>query len=116
MPVIEVPSFHVSVVLPVGFKDTFGRVSHVAEVRAVTREDELSIGMAREYEQHPNDAVYKLLLLARCVTRLGELTPVTLSDIQQLHDRDIRALELALYTLTYGSDAPAAEDGGAPGV
>ena len=77
--------------------------------------DEMYIGMSREYNEHPNDMVYKLLILGRCVTRLGDNTAVTLHDIQQLHARDIRALEVAVYTITYGTDALPAEDEGPPG-
>lgn len=109
---VEVPVYRLTVELPVGFKDRSGAVSRVAEVRAVTGVDEMHIGMSREYNEHPNDMVYKLLLLGRCVTRLGDFAQVTLADIQRLHARDIRALEVAVYTLTYGSDAlPPEEDG-----
>lgn len=108
---VEIPEYRLTVELPVGVKDRRGAVSRVAEVRAVTRADETYIGMSREYNEHPNDMVYKQLLLARCVTRLGDFAQVTLADIQQLHARDIRALEFAVYTLTYGSDALPEEDG-----
>ena len=115
MPEFEIPSYRMTVELPVGFKDRNGLHQRVAEVRAVTGADELYIGMSREYNEHPNDMVYKLLLLGRCVSRLGDNIIVTLSDVQKLHARDIRALELAVYTLTYGSDALPEEDPGSPG-
>lgn len=100
-----------TVELPIGIKNGDGTVDRMAEVRAVTAPDEMYVGMSREYNEHPNDMVYKLLLLARCVIRLGDRTQVSLSDIQTLHARDIRALELAVYDLTYGSDALPPEDG-----
>ena len=76
-----------------------------AEVRAVTGGDELFIGMSPEYNKHSNDFVYKTLLLSRCVTRIGEKTMITLTDIRKLHARDVRVLEQAVYRLTYGEDA-----------
>jgi len=115
MTMIEIPTYRMTCELPVGFKDRDGKLYKTAEVRAVTGSDELYIGMSREYNEHPNDMVYKLLLLGRCVTRLGNNAIVTLSDVQQLHARDIRALEYAVYTLTYGSDALPEEDDDSPG-
>lgn len=112
---IEVPTYRMTVELAVGVKQRDGTISRTAEVRAVTGLDEMYIGMSREYNEHPNDMVYKLLLLGRCVTRLGDQTVVSLGDIQQLHARDIRALEIAVYTITYGSDALPPEEGGTPG-
>ena len=107
---IDIPFSRMSVTLPVGF-ESGGQHYDTAEVRAVTGADELYIGMSREYNQNPNDMIYKMLLLGRCVTRLGEENIVTLSDVQQLHARDIRALERAVYSLTYGPGAvPDGED------
>ncbi|MDP2313226.1 MAG: hypothetical protein Q8P41_10000 [Pseudomonadota bacterium] len=111
----EIPSYRMTVELPVGFKDKIGAVQRLAEVRAVTGADEMFIGMSREYNQYPNDMVYKMLLLGRCVTRLGDNAIVSLTDVQQLHARDIRALEYAVYTITYGSDALPEEEEGTPG-
>jgi hypothetical protein len=83
-----------------------------AEVRAVTGGDELFIGMSPEYNKHANDLVYKTLLLSRTVTRIGDKTMITLTDIRKLHARDVRALEQAVYRLTYGADAvPEQSDG-----
>ena len=96
------PSHREQVVLPVGVQDANGQVHLDAEVRAVTGGDELFIGTSREYTQHPNDLVYKTLLLSRCVTRLGPKAPITLEDIKRLHVQDVRALELAVYRLSYG--------------
>lgn len=76
-----------------------------AEVRAVTGGDELFIGMSPEYNKHANDLVYKTLLLSRTVTRIGDKTMITLTDIRKLHAKDVRALEQAVYRLTYGADA-----------
>lgn len=98
------PTSHREVVtLPIGVEDpatnTFVRE---AEVRPVTGADELFIGTSPEYNRYPNDLVYKTLLLSRTVTRIGSKTNVTLEDIKRLHATDLRALENAVYRITYG--------------
>ena len=99
-------SYREKVVLPVGYEDpATGQVHADAEVRAVTGGDELYIGMSREYNQHPNDLVYKTLLLSRTVTRLGPRSMVTIDDITRLHAQDVRTLEDAVYRLTYGDES-----------
>ncbi len=97
--------------LPVGVKGPDGELTREAEVRAVTGGDEMWIGMSPEYNKSPNDLVYKTLLLSRTVTRLGTKTLITVSDIQKLHARDVRALEYAVYRITYGEDAIPEPDG-----
>ena len=111
----QLPSYRLSVELPVGFRDRKGDRRNVAEVRPITGADEMYIGMSREYNEHPNDMVYKMLLVGRCTTRLGDETVVTLADVQKLHARDIRALEYAIYAITYGSDALPDEEEDEPG-
>jgi len=107
----KLPSHRERVELPVGFLDSAGKLVKEAEVRAVTGGDEFAIGMAPEYNRNPNDLVYKMLLLARCVTKLGERTMIALPEIQKLHVRDVRALEYAIYRITYGKEAVPEEDG-----
>jgi hypothetical protein len=99
------------VTLPVGFEDASGEIHTEAEVRAVTGGDEMYIGMSAEYNKHPNDLVYKTLLLSRCVTRIGPKNLITITDIQKLHARDVRALEYVVYRLTYGEEAVPEPDG-----
>ena len=98
------PTSHREIVeLPVGVEDSqTGRLLREAEVRAVTAGDELFIGTSPEYNRFPNDLVYKTLLLSRTVTKLGAKTAVTLDDIRRLHALDLRALEYAVYRITYG--------------
>lgn len=106
------PTSHREIVqLPVGFEERGGELHREAEVRAVTGGDELWIGQSPDYNRTPNDLVYKTLLLSRCVTRIGTKTLVTLGDIQKLHARDVRALEYAVYRLTYGDEAIPEPDG-----
>lgn len=108
------PSYREAVNLPVGWEDSDGNLHKDAEVRAVTGGDELWIGMSPQYARHPNDLVYKMLLLSRTVTRLGPKTRLTPGDIGNLHALDVRALEYAVYRLTYGEEnLPSEED--APG-
>lgn len=91
------------VTLPVGIEEPSTNTIHrEAEVRAVTGADELYIGTSPDYNRFPNDLVYKTLLLSRTVTRLGNKTNVTVEDIKRLHATDLRALENAVYRITYG--------------
>jgi hypothetical protein len=98
--------------LPVGFEDPgTGELSQEAEVRAITGGDELAVGLSAEYNRAPNDLVYKTLILARAVTRLGRRRSITIHDIKRLHAQDLRALEYAVYRMTYGEDAVPEPDG-----
>jgi len=99
-------SYRQRVELPVGFEDPVtGQLSRDAEVRAVSGGDEMAIGMSTQYNKYANDLIYKTLLLSRCITRLGERTNITLSDVQKLHAQDMRVLEYEIYKLTYGEAA-----------
>ena len=111
----KLPSHREYVALPVGFEGSSGEVVQEAEVRAVTGADEYYIGLSPEYNRSPNDLVYKTLLLSRCVTRLGEKTTISMTDIANLHAKDVRALEYAVYALTYGREALPEEDPDSPG-
>ncbi len=101
--------------LPVGVPGKDGEPMRDAEVRAVTGGDEFFIGMSAEYTRNPNDLVYKTLLLSRCVKRIGDNRTVTIEDIKRLHVRDVRALEYAIYRLSYGEAALPKEDPNNPG-
>ena len=111
----KLPSYREFVELPVGFEGPDGAVVRQAEVRPVTGADELYIGMSPEYNRHANDLVYKTLLLSRCVRRIGENTVVTMNDIKKLHVQDVRALEYAIYKLSYGAAAIPKGDPSKPG-
>ena len=73
-------------------------------MRAVTGADELFIGQSSQYNRHPNDLVYRTLLLSRTVTRIGPHKNVTVNDVGKMHALDVRALEYAVYRLTYGEE------------
>lgn len=111
----RMPSYRETVQLPVGWEDSEGNRHSDAEVRAVTGGDELWIGMSPQYARHPNDLVYKMLLLSRTVTRLGSKTSLTPGDIGNLHALDVRALEYAVYRVTYGEENLPKEEDGAGG-
>ncbi len=108
-------SYREVVELPVGWEDKEGALHTDAEVRAVTGGDELWIGMSPQYARHPNDLVYKTLLLSRTVTRIGAKTRLNPGDISALHALDVRALEYAVYRLTYGEENLPPEDEDSPG-
>lgn len=101
--------------LPVGWEDQEGQLHKEAEVRPVTGGDELWIGMSPQYQRHANDLVYKTLLLSRTVTKLGPKTSLTPNDIAKLHALDVRALEYAVYRITYGEENLPEEDPNTPG-
>jgi hypothetical protein len=101
--------------LPVGFELPNGDLAREAEVRAVTGADELFIGQSSQYNRHPNDLVYRTLLLSRTVTRIGPHKNVTVSDVGKMHALDVRALEYAVYRLTYGEENLPEEDPGPGG-
>jgi hypothetical protein len=101
--------------LEVGFEMPDGSLANEAEVRAVTGADELKIGTSAQYNRYPNDLVYKTLLLAECVTRIGGKNHITMSDIGKLHALDVRALEYAIYRLTYGEENLPPEEPGPGG-
>jgi hypothetical protein len=103
----RLPSYREVLVLPVGHQDPkTGAVSAVAELRPVVGGDEYAIGTNLEYQRHPNDLVYKTLLMARCIVRLGEKANVTLDDVRNLHAQDMRAIEEAIFRITYGDALP----------
>jgi hypothetical protein len=101
--------------LPVGFELPNGELAREAEVRAVTGADELFIGQSSQYNRHPNDLVYRTLLLSRTVTRIGPHKMVTVSDVGKMHALDVRALEYAVYRLTYGEENLPEEEPGPGG-
>lgn len=101
--------------MPVGFELPNGELAREAEVRAVTGADELFIGQSSQYNRHPNDLVYRTLLLSRTVTRIGPHKNVTVSDVGKMHALDVRALEYAVYRLTYGEENLPEEEPGPGG-
>lgn len=101
--------------LPVGFELPNGDLAREAEVRAVTGADELFIGQSSQYNRHPNDLVYRTLLLSRTVTRIGPHKNVTVNDVGKMHALDVRALEYAVYRLTYGEENLPEEEPGPGG-
>ena len=101
--------------LPVGFELGSGELATEAEVRAVAGADELYIGMSSQYNRNPNDLVYKTLLLSRTITRIGPKTSITMSDVGKMHALDVRALEYAVYRLTYGEENLPPEEPGPGG-
>ena len=103
------------ILLEVGYEMPDGNLAKEAEVRAVTGADELKIGTSAQYNRYPNDLVYKTLLLAECVTRIGTKNHITMSDIGKLHALDVRALEYAIYRLTYGEENLPPEEPGPGG-
>jgi len=101
--------------LPVGFELPNGELAREAEVRAVTGADELFIGQSSQYNRHPNDIVYRTLLFSRTVKRIGPHKNVIVNDVGKMHALDVRALEYAVYRLTYGEENLPEEEPGPGG-
>ena len=115
MALYRLPSHREPVTLPVGYEDpASGEVHREAEVRPVTGGDEIFIGSSVDYNRFPNDLIYKTLLLSRTVTRIGPRSSITVEDIRRLHAQDLRALEYAVYRITYGQEDEAPAPAAAP--
>lgn len=76
--------------LPRGFVDESGQVHREGIMRLATAMDELSVERDRQAQQLPNYAV--LVLLARVVTRLGDLTNLSPEILGNLFTQDVAYL------------------------
>jgi hypothetical protein len=79
------------IVLPVGYVDAAGAVHREGTMRLATAEDE--IAPLRDPRVRANPAYLVVILLARVVTRLGELPDVNPRVIEGLFAADLAYLE-----------------------
>src|SRR6516165_6089930 len=77
--------------LPRGYVDTSGTVHREARMRLATARDEIE--PLREAEVRQNQAYLSVLLLARTVTRLGEITDITPELVENLYAGDFDHLQ-----------------------
>ena len=77
--------------LPQGYVDAAGSVHRDGVMRLATARDEIE--PLRDASVRTNGAYLSVLLLARTVTRLGELPAVTPELIQDLYAVDLAGLE-----------------------
>ena len=77
--------------LPRGFVDAHGAVHRDGTMRLATARDEIE--PLREAAVRQNEAYVTVLLLARVVTRIGEITNITPQVIEQLYAADFDHLQ-----------------------
>jgi hypothetical protein len=77
--------------LPRGYVDEAGEVHRAGTMRLATARDEIE--PLREIDVRQNSAYLTVLLLARTVTRLGEITEVTPALVENLFAADFDHLQ-----------------------
>jgi hypothetical protein len=81
----------VSFTLPKGYVDGAGTLHREGTMRLATARDEIE--PLRDAEVRQNEAYLSVLLLARVVTRVGEITDVTSEVIEGLYAADFDHLQ-----------------------
>jgi hypothetical protein len=77
--------------LPRGYVDAAGAVHRAGTMRLATARDEIE--PLREVEVRQNSAYLTVLLLARTVTRIGDITDVTPALVESLYAADFDHLQ-----------------------
>jgi len=77
--------------LPRGYVDESGTVHREGTMRLATARDEIE--PLREVDVHQNQAYLSILLLARTITRIGELTGITPGLVEDLYAADFDHLQ-----------------------
>src|SRR5829696_5687150 len=81
----------VSFTLPKGYVDQAGTVHREGAMRLATARDEIE--PLRDPEVRQNEAYLSILLLARTVTRIGDITEITPEVIEALFAADFDHLQ-----------------------
>jgi hypothetical protein len=93
----------VAFTLPRGYVDSSGGVHREGRMRLATARDEIEpLGVA---EVRHNQAYLSVLLLARTVTRIGEITDVTPALVEGLYAGDFDHLQRLYERINTGDDA-----------
>jgi len=90
--------------LPRGFVDAEGKVHREGTMRLATARDEIL--PLQDYRVQANRAYLVIILLSRVVTRLGDLTMITVDTIENLFSTDLAFLQEFYRKIN--------EEGGAP--
>jgi hypothetical protein len=77
--------------LPRGYVDAAGRVHREGTMRLATARDEIE--PLRTVEVRQNEAYLSVLLLARTITRIGEVTEITPQLVESLYAADFDHLQ-----------------------
>ena len=91
-------------VLPKGFVDDDGRLHRKGRMRLATGRDELE-PLRDPSIEGPDDPLLTVLVLARVVTALGTVTPVTTDHVNGLFAVDLAFLQDFYGVVNFGSDA-----------
>jgi hypothetical protein len=89
--------------LPRGYVDETGTVHRAGRMRLATARDEIE--PLREPEVRQNQAFLSVLLLARTVTRIGDITDVTPDLIERLYAGDFDHLQRLYERINGDGDA-----------
>lgn len=90
-------------VLPKGFVDDDGRLHRTGRMRLATGRDELE-PLRDPSIDGPDDPLLTVLVLARVVTAIGTVTPVTTDHINGLFAVDLAFLQDFYGVVNFGSD------------
>ena len=82
---------HFDFLLPKGYVDESGRLHRRGEMRLATARDEIE--PLRDPKVAQNEAYLTVLVLARVITRLGEITDITPEVIEGLFAADLAYLQ-----------------------
>jgi hypothetical protein len=96
--------------LPRGYVDARGTVHREGRMRLATARDEIE--PLREVEVRQNQAYLTVLLLARTVTSIGDVTDITPQLIEGLFAADFDHLQRLYERLNSDGDAVGVVDGG----
>ena len=91
-------------VLPKGFVDDDGRLHRKGRMRLATGRDELE-PLRDPSIEGPDDPLLTVLVLARVVTALGTVAPVTTDHVNGLFAVDLAFLQDFYGVVNFGSDA-----------
>lgn len=78
-------------ILPIGYQDPEGRVHREGTMRLITAKDEIEVANDSKVKRNP--AYLSVLLLARVVTRLGQVKAIDDEVIENLFQTDFNFLQ-----------------------
>ena len=93
----------VAFTLPRGYVDSAGSVHREGTMRLATARDEIE--PLRQAEVRQNQAYLSVLLLARTVTRIGEITEITPALVESLYAGDFDHLQRVYERINANGDA-----------
>ena len=89
--------------LPKGYVDAAGKVHREGTMRLATARDEIE--PLRQVEVRQNEAYLSVLLLARTITRIGDVTEITPELVENLYAADFDHLQRLYERINSDGDA-----------